>query len=292
MIIPPKPPSQGGLQRDLRVQNYVLEKRLGIGFSAEVWSAIVADVPPGVELAQGASVAIKFFQPHFLMVPDQVIRIEREYRLASALRHPNLIRIYEFMLASSRPHHNFIVMDVARGESLRNVIPRTGMSPTKVIQIAKQLLTALDALHAAGALHRDVKPGNIAVADDDKGLQTTLLDLGIVSLTHEKNLTVSSRFLGSKHWAPYEQLIGQPLDARADLYSVGAVVYNMLTGIEPYANQHTEAAVAVTMRDHAIEIPPVMAPALTDLFNRCLSTNRDHRPSNASECLAIIDAKS
>ena len=153
-----------------------------------------------------------------MALPDQVLRVEREYRIAQTLRHPNLIRIYEFMLASPRPHHNFLVMDVAKGNPLSDLIERRELSVSQALSVFYQILSALDALHGAGALHRDVKPGNIAVSAVDDKVQATLLDLGIVTISYEKGVTAVSHFLGSKHWAPIEQLLGESLDERSDLY--------------------------------------------------------------------------
>lgn len=201
-VAAPIPEHDGPLRRGLQVDCYVLEDRLGQGFSAEVWSASVQRSPQGVDLASGAKVAIKFYHGHAMAMPDQVIRIEREFRIAQGVRHPYLLRIYEFLLSSSRPHHNFLVMDLARGSSLKDQIPPMGMSLQKAVQIGHQLFAAVQALHEAGALHRDIKPGNISLEDTPGGMHLTLLDLGIVTVLHERNLTAASRFLGSKHWAP------------------------------------------------------------------------------------------
>ena len=282
--------TDGGLRRGLQVDAYVLQERLGSGFSAEVWAAVVTKSPAGVDVSAGDTVAIKFYYPHALAAPDQVIRIEREFRIASGLRHSNLIRIFEFVLASSRPHHNFLVMDVARGQSLKSLIPPLGLSVQKSLQISYQILLALDELHAAGALHRDIKPGNVAVLDDPSGIHATLLDLGIVSVLHERGFTAASRFLGSKHWAPFEQLVGEPIDQRSDLYSMGAVMFHMLTGDVPYGPKATEAAVAVEMAKKPLRLPDtVRLPSdVRELINACLSTEAGNRPNTAHECLAVL----
>lgn len=280
------------LQRGLQVDCYRLSERLGSGFSAEVWSAVVERIPPGVDLSQDQEVAIKFYTTNALAIPDQVIRVEREYRVAQRLRHPHLIRIYEFVLASPRPHHNFLVMDVAPGPTLAELLKTQKFDPDVALRIIAQILSGVEALHSAGALHRDIKPGNIAVSREPESdeINCVLLDLGIVSPMFEKGVTAVSRFVGSKHWAPLEQLLGQALDPRSDLYSVGAVAYNMLVGVEPYTSSATEAAVAVEMSRNALAIPSLQSvPAeITDMLNSCLAINPASRPGNARECLELL----
>lgn len=280
------------LRRGLQIDAYILRERLGSGFSAEVWSAEVANPPIGVDVKAGQSVAIKFFHAHAMAIPDQVIRIEREFRIAQQVRHPNLIRIYEFVLASSRPHHNFLVMDVAKGQTLKSQIPPTGLSVQKTLQVMLQLLSALDELHSAGALHRDIKPANISVDDASTGIHATLLDLGIVSVQQDSNLTAVTKFLGSKHWAPYEQLLGESLDARSDLYSLGSVAYHMLTGDLPYNGRGTEAAIAVEMARRPLRLPDTVSldPTIREMINSCLSTEPKSRPASAKDCKDLIQA--
>ncbi len=282
---------QRPLSRGAQVDCYKLKQRLGSGFSAEVWSATVHRLPPGTELAKGQNVALKFYHAHAMALPDQVLRIEREYRIAQSIRHPNLIRIYEFLLASPRPHHNFLVMDLARGLPLRKLIESRQLGVPQILKILHQVMSAVDALHGAGALHRDIKPGNITVEVTESSVHATLLDLGIVNITYEKGVTAVSHFLGSKHWAPIEQLLGESLDERSDLYGVGAVAFNALTGQEPYAGSLTEAAVAVKMGQHPLVVPKVegLPSDVAEMISACLAYQRDERPNSARDCLDVLE---
>lgn len=279
------------LQRGLEVDCYKLIERLGSGFSAEVWSASVQRVPPAVDLVEGQEVAIKFYTANALAIPDQVIRVEREYRVAQRMRHPHLIRIYEFILASPRPNHNFLVMDVAPGPSLSTRIKTEKFELEDTLRIIAQILSGADALHTAGALHRDIKPGNISISRNEDGdVHCVLLDLGIISPMFEKSVTAVSRFVGSKHWAPLEQLVGETIDVRSDIYSIGAVAYNLLVGVEPFSRSATEAAVAVEMSRSQLAIPELASlPAeIIEMLNSCLSNKPDDRPNSARECLSIL----
>jgi serine/threonine-protein kinase len=288
---PDVPIGAGPLARGLLVDCYKLNERLGAGFSAEVWSATVDRVPPGTELSHNQEVALKFYHAYAMALPDQVFRIEREYRIAQSIRHPHLIRIYEFVLASPRPHHNFLVMDIARGMSLRKLAESRSLTTRQVMTVLHQILSALDALHAAGALHRDIKPGNITVEAEDDSVHSTLLDLGIVNITYEKGLTGVSHFLGSKHWAPIEQLLGENLDEQSDLYGVGAVAFHALTGQIPYGESATEAAVAVRMGNESLVLPPLpdLPKEVAQMVAACLSYRREERPRSARECLDILE---
>jgi hypothetical protein len=283
--------TQRPLTRGTIVDCYKLKQRLGAGFSAEVWSATVQRAPPGTELEKNQAVAIKFYHAHAMALPDQVLRVEREYRIAQSIRHSHLIRIYEFLLASPRPHHNFLVMDLARGILLKKAIEANQVTPSQALRILHQIISALDELHGAGALHRDVKPGNITVEIVGDAVHATVLDLGIVTITYEKGVTAVSHFLGSKHWAPIEQLMGEGLDERSDLYSASAVAYNALTGQEPYAGSLTEAAVAVNMGRSQLLLPAFkdVPDDVREMINACLSYKRDDRPSSARDCLDVLE---
>jgi eukaryotic-like serine/threonine-protein kinase len=279
------------LKRGLTIDCYKLIERLGSGFSAEVWSASVQRIPLGVDLIKNQKVAIKFYTANALAIPDQVIRVEREYRIAQRIRHPHLIRIYEFLLASPRPNHNFLVMDVAPGTSLATALKETKFELIESLKIIAQIFSGADALHSEGALHRDIKPGNIAFDKaEDGSINCLLLDLGIVSPMFEKSVTAVSRFVGSKHWAPLEQLVGENLDERSDIYSIGAVAYNLLVGVEPFSSSATEAAVAVKMSHTGLTIPDLagIPTEITEMLNACLSNDPKSRPRSARECLSVL----
>ena len=279
------------LRRGLDVDIYRLKERLGAGYSAEVWSATVRKVPPGVDLEKNAQVAMKIYHSYAMALPDQVVRVEREFRIAQRIRHPHLVRIYEFMLASPRPHHCFLVMDLAKGQLLKDHVASKNLSAAQNVVILRHMASALDEMHTAGAIHRDVKPSNISVEVSGTQVHATLLDLGIVSITYEKNVTAGSRFMGSKHWAPYEQLLGQPLDERSDIYSLGAVAYNLFTGFEPFSGSPTEAAIAVQMSNRPLEIPLLadVPRDVIDVMNQALSSKPENRPRTVREILTVLD---
>src|SRR5262249_17577766 len=160
------------LRRDLDVDVYRLKERLGVGYSAEVWSAVVRREPFGVDLKKNDEIAIKIYHAYAMALPDQVVRVEREFRIAQRLRHPHLVRIYEFMLGS-RPHHCFLVMDLAKGSLLWQHVESGQLTDPQKLIILRQIASALDEMHAAGAIHRDIKPSNISVAISGSEVHST-----------------------------------------------------------------------------------------------------------------------
>ena len=182
---------------------YRLEKRLGRGHSAEVWKATVVAAVPGVDLRPGVTVALKLYLPALLQ-GFETLRIQREFAVAAELRHPHLARVYDLVLAPSRPHHAFMTMEFVDGPTLRALIESQGRLPAnQVLILGEQLFSALEEIHSQGALHRDVKAANILVSSSAQSeFSIKLVDLGIVSVPSEERLTQASVFLGSKHSFP------------------------------------------------------------------------------------------
>jgi serine/threonine-protein kinase len=242
-------------------------------------------------------VAIKVYFSSLLQ-GAQAIRIQREFSVAADLRHPNLARVYDLVLSPSRPFHTFMAMEYIDGPTLKAHIEQSGrLSVEAVLRIAGQLFGALQELHSEGALHRDVKAANIIVASGDKqrgrefAAPIKLVDLGIVSIPAEDRFTAASVFLGSKHSAPLEQLTGQELDERTDIYGAGSVLYHCLRGVPMYNNAGPEGAIVQRMLStpDRLSVDGESDPrgaALTELVNQCIAVNPADRPSSADECLA------
>jgi serine/threonine-protein kinase len=276
------------------IDAYRLEERLGRGFSAVVWKASVVGDIPGVQLRRGDTVAIKLYLPA-LVQGFETLRIQREFAVAAELRHPNLARVYDLVLSPSRPLHAFMVMELVQGGTLRSAIESQGrLIPLVVFRLAEQLFSALDEIHSQDALHRDVKAANIMVPRlTEREVEIKLVDLGIVSVPSEEKLTQASVFLGSKHSAPLEQLTGQRMDERTDIYGAGSVLYHALTGQPMYANAGPEGAIVVRMLNSpdTLDVMHDDTPSLAllkGLVNRCISVKSSDRPRTAKECLAEL----
>jgi len=182
-----------------------------------------------------------------------------------------------------------MVMELVEGETLGQFVSKNGKLEERVAtNIVLQLLGAVSDLHAEDILHRDIKPNNIVIQESGQGIRAVLLDLGIVMLTREQSMTMQSSFLGSKRWAPYEQLMGEKTDFKSDLYSIAAVFYYMVSGNEPYQDKGTEASIAMEMIKNALSIPRDgmrEGGRFLDELDRCLNRNSSLRPDSAISLL-------
>jgi tRNA A-37 threonylcarbamoyl transferase component Bud32 len=276
------------------IDAYRLEKRLGRGHSAEVWKATVVAPIAGVGLNRGTTVALKLYSSALLQ-GFETLRIQREFTVAVELRHPNLARVFDLVLSPSRPHHAFLAMEFVDGPTLKSLIESSGrLSVTQTLRMGEQLFGALDEIHTQGALHRDVKGANILVASHSKDdIAIKLVDLGIVSIPSEDRLTQASVFLGSKHSAPLEQLKGQPLDERTDIYGAGSVLFHALTGHAMYQNTGPEGAIVVRMLERPEQLPVPrdagrIEEELAGFVNRCIALKSSDRPASAADCIEAL----
>jgi len=277
----------------LQVDHYRLIRRLGAGYSGEVWQVEVISPPPGVALAQGQVVAMKQYFPSVLTRSSDSLRIQREFRVASELRHENLVNVFDLVLSPSRTFGSFLVMEYVAGESLKSRIPAQGFDWQSCVAIGRQLGAALAELHSYGALHRDVKPANIIVLPGDN-LSIKLLDLGIVSMIGEHGLTEASVFLGSKHTSAPEQLFGDDIDERADVYAFGGTLYQCYRGKPLYDEEGPVTAVVRAMLEspRSCEAKPGASEdelRFVQFMGRCLEHDPARRPSSARQCVETLE---
>jgi serine/threonine protein kinase len=276
------------LHPGLQVDHYRLIRRLGAGYSGEVWQAEVVSVPPGVAVVPGQVVAMKQYFPSVLTRSSDSLRIQREFRVASELRHENLVNVYDLVLSPSRTFGSFLVMEYVAGESLKSRIPAEGFDWQRCVTIGRQLCAALAELHRYGALHRDIKPANIIVLPGDN-LSIKLLDLGIVSMIGEHGLTEASVFLGSKHTSAPEQLFGDEIDERADVYALSATLYHCYRGKPLYdeAGPVTAVVRAMLEKPRSCEPRPDAGEGETrfvKFMDECLALDPALRPASAQQC--------
>jgi hypothetical protein len=281
------------LMSGLQVDHYRLIRRLGAGYSGEVWQAEVISPPPGVAVVPGQVVAMKQYFPSVLTRSSDSLRIQREFRVASELRHENLVSVFDLVLSPSRTFGSFLVMEYVAGESLKSRIPTHGFDWQGCLTIGRQLGAALAELHSYGALHRDIKPANIIVLPGEN-LTIKLLDLGIVSLIGEQGLTEASVFLGSKHTSAPEQLFGEEIDERADVYAFGATLYQCYRGKPLYDDEGPVTAVvrAMLANPRSCEAKPEASAEerrFVQFLDRCLALDPALRPASARQCLEALE---
>ena len=223
---------------------YRLGARLGAGGMGEVFRAR--------DLTLGRSVAIKVLPEALAGRPGFVERFRAEAQAAARLSHPGVVAVHDW---GSDAGCYFMVMEYVRGRSLREVLAlRGGIEPAQAAALADQLLLALEAAHQCGLVHRDIKPENILVTT---GGVVKVADFGIARLMDESTATMG--MIGTARYAAPEQIRGEPVDARADLYSAGCVLYELLSGAPPF-----EGTVARVLHQHLNARVPAPSEAVPE----------------------------
>jgi serine/threonine protein kinase len=267
---------------------------LGRGGHGEVYEA--------EELATGARVAIKTLLPSVRQVPEAVRRFEREARAGELTTHPNIVDVID--VGALDDGSLYLVMELVRGANLATLIEGGPLHPRRALVITRQALTGLAHAHGRGLVHRDLKPENLMVtragrpgAEYD---QVKILDFGLVKLIGPAGLgdriTEMGAVFGSALYMSPEQALGKPTDARTDLYAIGVLLVEMLTGIAPFAAVNASA----TLRKHVAMPAPTLASLvpgaawstveLESVVARALAKRVDERFATAAEMIAAADA--
>ena len=212
-------------------------------------------------------------------------RFQRESRLAASIRHPNVITVFH---AGEEDGLLYIVTEFIDGSDLKTMIAQRGsLEPRVAADITAQVASALDAAHAKGLVHRDVKPANVLIAPQEGGWHAYLSDFGLTKrMTSQSAMTETGLFIGTIDYASPEQISGQPVDGRTDIYSLGCVLFEELTGRQPYPRE-THVA---TMYAHAHEPPPSvqevapdLPPALDAVVQRAMAKEPSDRYPSAGD---------
>jgi len=200
---------------------YEVEATLGEGGMARVFR--------GTDRVLGRTVAIKVLAGKYAGDDSFVARFRREAQAAAGLNHPNIVGVYD---TGDHGDMHYIVMEYVEGDTLADVLRRDGpMNPDRASVVAGEVATALQAAHDTGLVHRDVKPGNVMIDDENR---VKVMDFGIARAAADDTLTQTGVVLGTASYLSPEQAQGLPVDARSDIYSLGCVLYEMLTGRPPF----------------------------------------------------------
>ena len=254
-----------------QVDEYLVVEALGGGGMGVL---VKAEEPQG-----GRTVALKFLSPNLLRDAGAKERFRREAQAASALDHPNICAIHK--IRETEDGRLYIVMPFYEGETLREKINRGPMAIEEAVDIARQTLAGLAAAHARGILHRDVKPPNILITH--KG-QVKLLDFGLAKMVGESTLTGTGAALGTPSYMAPEQLAGRS-DARSDVWALGVVLHEMLTGQRPFAGPGMAVAYAILNDEPPplSELRPDAPPWLARVLQHCLTKDAEKRYASAIE---------
>ncbi len=260
------------------VSHYEIVEKLGEGGMGVVYKA--------TDTRLDRPVALKFLPTQFAPTEEERTRFVREAKAASSLDHPNICTVYE--AGQTDDGQMFMAMAYYEGSSLKDLIGTGKMPFEKVMNVAVQIAEALKAANSKGIVHRDVKPGNIIITPDGVA---KLLDFGLASQATWATLTRSNSTLGTAAYMAPEQATGEGADHRSDLWSLGVMMYEMLTGKLPFRGDHEAALLysIVNEEPHQIEENEAQVPPeLEHVIMRLLEKNPDDRYQSASEVLGEL----
>ncbi len=227
--------AKSGQYTGLRVASYQLTELLGKGAMSEVYTAY--------DLTSGDTVAVKMLPSELAVQAESRLRFQREANALRQLDHPNIVRMVSSGMSDGQ---HYLAMEWIDGMTL---LTRMGQSPRltpkEALAIIGDIATALDASHAAGIVHRDVKPSNILLRQTNKGVQAILTDFGIVKLMNDETISGRESFIGTPYYVAPEQIMTSTnIDHRADIYALGLVAYQLLAGRHPFAVSRTAVVFA------------------------------------------------
>jgi serine/threonine protein kinase/Tfp pilus assembly protein PilF len=260
------------------ILHYKVEKKLGEGGMGEVFLA--------TDTRLDRKVALKFLPPNLTQDSEFKARFEHEAKAAAALNHPNIVTVYELNEHAGRL---FIAMEHVEGRSLEALIAESDLPLERTLDITRQVCDGLSEAHQAGIVHRDIKPSNIMVT---KGDRAKILDFGLAKSRKTTTETKTGTILGTLQYQSPEQCIGKPVDTRSDLFAVGAVLYEMITGQPPFAGDMEEAVRYSILNETQEPLARFRrdAPAwLESMTAKLLEKNPSHRYQTAAGVLSDLD---
>jgi beta-lactam-binding protein with PASTA domain/predicted Ser/Thr protein kinase len=259
-------------------ERYRLDRKIGTGGMADVWLAEDSELD--------RKVAIKVLHDRFAQDKEFVQRFQREAQSAAGLQHPNVVGIFD---RGQFGDTYFIAMEYVDGPSMKDLV-KGGMSPKDAIGFTRQILNAARFAHRKGIVHRDLKPQNVLI--DDEG-RARVADFGIARAGENSDITATGSVMGTAQYISPEQAQGKPTTPRSDIYSIGVILYEALTGRVPFEG---ESAVAVALKQvseaprRPSAINPNVPPALDAVVMRALAKDPDARFKDADAFLKALDA--
>jgi eukaryotic-like serine/threonine-protein kinase len=251
-------------------QRYRLDDCIAVGGVGEVWR--------GTDLVLRRVVAVKLLRPEYTQDEECLARFRAEGRHAALLSHPNIAQVYDYV-EKAPPLAGFLVMELVDGQSLARLLAGGPVGPARTMGIVAQAARGLQAAHAAGLVHRDIKPGNLLVGEDD---HVKITDFGIAQVAGSARLTRTGMLVGTAAYLAPERAGGGPATPASDLYSLGVVAYECLTGQAPFDGE--PLAVALAHVQQAIPpLPPSVPAAVAALVADLTAKDPSARPPSAGD---------
>ena len=252
---------------------YRLDERIAVGGMGEVWRAS--------DTLLGRAVAVKCLKPEYVGHAEFSARFRGEARHAAGLSHPGIASVYDYGEQTTPQPAAWLVMELVEGEPLSTLLHREGrLDPARALDIIGQAALALGAAHAAGVVHRDVKPGNLMVRPDGV---VKVTDFGIARATDAVPLTQTGTVLGTAYYLSPEQASGRPVTPASDVYSLGAVAYECLAGRRPFQGDNPVAVATAHVRETPPPLPDDVPAPVRDLVMSALEKDPSKRPAHATE---------
>ena len=266
---------------------YRVESLIGTGGMANVYKAVV--VAQNGPVPAGTEVAVKVLRQELMHDPDLVRRFKNESKAISLLNHPNIVKVYDVSVSDNL---QYIVMEYVDGMTLREYLNERGgkLTSRETVHFISQILKALDHAHRNGVVHRDIKPQNIMLLDNG---QLRMMDFGIARVSRAENQLTGGKAMGSVHYISPEQAKGEETDRKSDIYSVGVMMYEMLSGKLPFdADDVVEVALKqISDQPKSLqELNPTIPRGLVEITEKAMAKLPANRYASAAEMLDALNA--
>lgn len=256
---------------------YELQSRIAIGGMGEVWQA--------TDLVIGRQVAIKILKDEYLGDPGFLERFRAEARHAALVNHEGIANVFDY---GEEEGSAYLVMELVPGEALSTILEREHVLPTdKVLDIVAQTAAALQAAHAAGLVHRDIKPGNLLITPDGR---VKITDFGIARIADQVPLTATGQVMGTVQYLSPEQASGHPASPTTDIYSLGIVAYEALAGRRPFTGESQVAIAMAQINETPPDLPVTVSEPVRNLVYACIAKNPADRPQTAAHLSRAANA--